>query len=100
MRKIVLLCQNGMSTSILARKMEKAAAEMGYSCVITAFPVLDIDNIIEQPDLILLGPQIRFQKKKLQSLYPQYKFAVIDMVAYGTMNGKKIIEQSKKVLGD
>ena len=32
MKKIVLLCSQGASTSILVKAMEKAAAQMEYAC--------------------------------------------------------------------
>lgn len=100
MRNIVLLCQNGMSTSILVNKMKEAARDINYECTINAFSVTDAESAVKGSDIVLLGPQIRFQMKKLQPLYPDCIFEVIDMVAYGTMNGKKVIEQVVKVLGD
>ena len=33
MKNIVLICAAGMSTSLLVKRMEKAAAETGYECI-------------------------------------------------------------------
>lgn len=98
MRKIVLLCVAGMSTSLLMKKMEKAAADMGYMCSVEAHP---IDSISERKDadIILLGPQVRFQLEKSREKV-SCPVELIDMMAYGTMDGKKVIEFVKKVLGD
>ncbi|MBQ1415917.1 MAG: PTS sugar transporter subunit IIB, partial [Selenomonas sp.] len=41
MRKIILLCSAGMSTSMLVRKMQEAAAADNYECEIAAFPMSD-----------------------------------------------------------
>ena len=40
MKKIVLLCSAGMSTSMLVKKMQAAAAEENYACEIAAYPML------------------------------------------------------------
>ena len=37
MRKVVLLCAAGMSTSLLVNKMRDAAKEEGYDCEINAY---------------------------------------------------------------
>ena len=96
MRKIVLLCAAGMSTSLLVNKMKAAAADDGYECDIAAFPVATAKDPI-----ILLGPQVRFAKGKVQGEVGADKIVQdIDMQAYGTMNGKKVIAQVKKALGD
>ena len=39
MRKIVLLCAAGMSTSLLVNKMKKAAEEENYECSIAAYAI-------------------------------------------------------------
>ena len=100
MRKIVLLCAAGMSTSLLVNKMKAAAADDGYECDIAAFPVATAKDHTDA-DIILLGPQVRFAKGKVQGEVGADKIVQdIDMQAYGTMNGKKLIAQFKKALGD
>ena len=37
MKKIVLMCSNGMSTSLMVAKMREAAAKAGYECTINAY---------------------------------------------------------------
>ena len=99
MRKIVLLCAAGMSTSLLVNKMKAAAADEGYDCDIAAFPVATARDHAHA-DIILLGPQVRIAKSKVQGEVPGKIVQDIDMQAYGTMNGKKVIAQVKKALGD
>ena len=69
MRKIVLLCAAGMSTSLLVNKMKAAAADEGYECDIAAFPVATAKDHADA-DIILLGPQVRFAKGKVQGEVP------------------------------
>lgn len=99
MKKIVLLCNGGLSTGILVKKMMAAAETAGYACEISAAPVADAEEVGKDADLILLGPQVRFQMEvvKRQVTCPVVS---IDPMAYGTMNGEKVLNQAKKEMGD
>ncbi|PAC34745.1 PTS sugar transporter subunit IIB [Caldifermentibacillus hisashii] len=99
MRKIVLLCNAGMSTSLLVNKMRKAAEEINYHCTIEAYPVNEVEERAKDADIVLLGPQVRFEEKRIQSKL-DCPVRVIDMSAYGMVNGKKVLETAKKELGD
>ena len=96
MRKIVLVCAAGMSTSMLVKKMQEAAAADNYETDIAAYPIGEVDTA----DIILLGPQVRFQLKSVKEKFPDIPVESIDMAAYGMMDGKKVIATVKKTLGD
>lgn len=100
MRKIVLVCAAGMSTSMLVKKMQEASAAMNYETDIAAYPIGEVDRQGQGADIILLGPQVRFQLKGVKEKYPNVPVEAIDMAAYGMMDGKKVIAHVKEVLGD
>ncbi len=100
MRTVVLLCAQGMSTGVMVKKMQDAAAKMGYECNISAHPVAQAKALGENADIILLGPQVRFEKDEVQAQCPNKLVQVIDTVAYGRMDGAKVIAQVKAALGD
>lgn len=100
MRNIALFCAQGMSTSLLVNKMEKVAAEEGYNCKIEAYNLAALTQKATDADIILLGPQVRFNEKKIKKQYPEKLVMVIDMVMYGKMDGKGVLEAVKKLLGD
>lgn len=100
MRKIVLLCAAGMSTSILVKKMQEAAAEEQYVCNISAFPTSEARNKAAGADLILLGPQVKFVLNKIKAQFPLIPVEAIDMRLYGRMDGKGLIAFVKQKLGD
>lgn len=100
MRTIYLFCNQGMSTSMMVKKMREAAASIGYETEIAAWPLADISVRASEADMILLGPQVRFQVKKVAAQFPDKKVDSIDMRAYGMMDGKSVIEFVKKQLGD
>ncbi|MBQ1472917.1 MAG: PTS sugar transporter subunit IIB, partial [Lachnospiraceae bacterium] len=64
MRNIALMCSQGMSTSMMVQRMQEAAATEGYECTIEAYSVSEVDEVKKVADVILLGPQVRFQLKK------------------------------------
>lgn len=99
MRKIVLMCAAGISTSVLLKKMQEAAANMNYECQIDAYPTSEAAQQ-EDADIILLGPQVRFQLDKIRELFPGKIVEVIEMKMYGRLDGRAIIEFAKKKLGD
>lgn len=99
MRKIILLCNGGLSTGILVKKMKAAAEIASYDCNISAAPVSSAEEVGSDADLILMGPQVRFQMSTV-SRQVNCPVVSIEPSAYGTMNGEKVLDQVRKELGD
>ncbi len=100
MRKIVLFCSAGMSTSALVKRMEVAAKEIDYDVTVEAHSVSDVQRLGADADVILLGPQVRFNLDSVKKQLPDKPVEVIGMREYGTMNGAAVIQQVKDILGD
>lgn len=100
MKKIVLLCSAGMSTSMLVTKMREEAAKMSYDCDINAYPISEATTVGKDADIILLGPQVRFNLNKVRGICPNAIVEAIDMRAYGRMDGKAVVEFAKSKIGD
>ena len=101
MKNILLVCAAGMSTSLLVNKMKAAAKERGLEINIDALPVSECSRVIDEVDMVLLGPQVRFQKPQVDALVKgRVPVEVIDMRLYGTMNGKAILEQVIEKIGE
>ncbi len=99
MKNILLVCSAGMSTSLLVNKMKAAAKEKGLEINIDALPVSECSSVIDEADIVLLGPQVRFQKPQVDALVKgRIPVEIIDMRLYGTMNGKAVLEQALKSL--
>src|SRR5699024_4227841 len=97
MKKILLVCSAGMSTSLLVSKMRNAAKEKGIEVEIDALPVAEASTVVDNVDIVLLGPQVRFQKGNVEKLVKgRIPVEVMDMRLYGMMNGKAILEDSLK----
>lgn len=94
MKKIMLICSAGMSTSLLVTKMEKYAAEKNIEVEIWAVGTAGFRAELEKPDVILLGPQVRFMKDEVARLAKGKPVAVIDMRAYGKIDGAGVLKQA------
>ena len=98
MKKIILLCAAGMSTSMLVKKMQEAAAAENFECEIAAYPTAEAKDKAADADVILLGPQVRFAKDKIVAACPGIPVEAIDMKLYGRMDGKGVLEAAKKLI--
>ncbi|ACG62619.1 TPA: PTS sugar transporter subunit IIB [Streptococcus equi subsp. zooepidemicus] len=95
MKTIMLVCNAGMSTSMLVTKMQKAAQARGIEIEIWAVPVSEADNEVAAKtiDVLMLGPQVKFLLKDFKTKFePAIKVDVINMADYGLMNGDKVLE--------
>jgi len=100
MKNIYLVCNAGMSTSILVKKMQEAAAKEKLDDVhIEAFSVEVLDQRVDTADCVLLGPQIRHMlgdvKKVVNGKCP---VDVIDMRDYGMIRGDKVLAKAMKMM--
>lgn len=99
MKNILLVCNAGMSTSLLVNKMNEAAKGMGVEVNIKALPVAECKNVIDTVDIVLLGPQVRFQKPQVDALVKgRVPVEVIDMRLYGTMNGAAVLDRALELI--
>lgn len=100
MKRILLCCSAGMSTSLMVNKMRKVAEEHSVPMEINATGIDRFEVEIQNYDVVLLGPQVKFKLNDFQKVADQYgkKIAVIDTKDYGTMDGKKVLSQAIKLI--
>jgi cellobiose PTS system EIIB component len=101
MKRIILVCSAGMSTSLLVSKMEAAAKAKGIDCTINAYGEAQLKNHEDEMDILLLGPQVRFLLNKMKEKFSDRSIPVevINTVDYGTMNGEKVLNRALELLG-
>ena len=95
---IMLCCASGMSTSLLVEKMKRAASEQGVDAEIWAVGANEVKANADKADVILLGPQVRYAQKKIESEAPGVPVAHIDMRDYGMMNGNSVLKQALNII--
>ena len=94
----LLVCATGMSTSLLVNRMKEAAETKEIEFQIEAHPVGQIEKYGEAADVILLGPQVRYELKNVKAKYPNKPVEVINMQDYGMMNGNKVLDTALKLI--
>lgn len=97
--KIMLACAGGMSTGMLMKKMKEAAQAKGMEIDISACAVSELESHIEGCNVILLGPQVSYQKDQVAKAYAPVPVVVVDMMDYGMMKGEKVLNDVLAVLG-
>ena len=88
MIKVCLICQNGASTGLVVKKMREYAQKNNLEVEISAYADAQLANIIEDKDVILLGPQVAFKKANFEKSFPEHakKMRVINTMDFGMMN--------------
>lgn len=96
MQRIVLCCAAGMSTSMLVNKMKAEAQQRALDLDIYAVPVAEFERELPGADVVLLGPQVKYEIARLSAIAePQGKaVAVIDMADYGMMRGAVVLDKA------
>ena len=95
----LLVCAAGMSTSLLVNRMKEAAETKEIEFQIEAHPVGQIEKYGEAADVILLGPQVRYELKNIKKMLLDKPVEIINMQDYGTMNGAKVLDTALKLGG-
>lgn len=100
-KKVYLFCSAGMSTSLLANKMQSVADSYKLPVEVDAFSYSEIDKIVEErkPSCILLGPQVKYMLDEVKSRHEEHvPVAVIDSLDYGAMDGEKVLKMAVKMI--
>ena len=99
MLRIVLLCSAGMSTSMLVSRMRKEVEESGQKIVIDAYPEAQISKYVDNIDVALLGPQVKFALPKVKAVCDPkgVPVEVISAADYGLLNAKKVLAQALRL---
>lgn len=92
MINIMLVCNAGMSTSMLMNKMVEAAKQQGIEAEIWAIPDARLNEEWKKADVILLGPQVSYLKSRVETISAgSVPVEAIPMLDYGRMNGAGVL---------
>ena len=100
MKRFYLFCNAGMSTSLLASKMQKTADANKLPIEVKAFSDSQMGDIVNEfnPEVILLGPQVKHLYEKVSERYGQdHLVVVIDSTDYGNMDGERVLKKAMKL---
>lgn len=94
MKKIMLCCSAGMSSSLLMKKMIAEAEQRGLPVEINAYGVAEFAEQVGHYQVVLLGPQVKYMQQDLQKQADKYGIRVepINMMDYGMQKGAAVLD--------
>lgn len=100
MVKIGLFCEAGMSTSLLVSKMRRSAENRGLEISVQAYPEGELARRINDLDVALLGPQVRYMLNKAKGICEPngVPVDVIDTRSFGMMNGERVLNKAIQLI--
>lgn len=102
MKKVYLFCNAGMSTSLLASKMQKVSESHNLPIEVKAFSDSRMDEIVqeENPDVILLGPQIKYKYQATVDKYEDTDVAIeiISLEDYGNVDAERVLKRAIQLI--
>ena len=98
MIKLIVCCSHGMSSSALMQKMRNYIVQEGIDAEVHAATTSQIMSHEIEFDIIMLGPQILFEKNKLQKEFPDKLVEVIPMQSYGRLDGENVVKLGLQLL--
>ncbi|MEF9704188.1 hypothetical protein RBH45_22375 [Escherichia coli] len=92
MKKILLVCAAGMSTSMLVKRMIDHANAISLEVNISALAIAEAKGKIKnnEVDVVLLGPQVRFQKH-----LPEWDSNAFELPLPGHESFRKVTNRSR-----
>lgn len=95
--KILLACNVGMSTSLVARKMQEYSDQHELGHMVQAVAFRDYAEHIQGFDVILLGPQVSYKLTQCQR-EAGCPVGVIPSMDYATGNAENIYRYLETIL--
>jgi len=100
MKKILLVCGTGASSGFMAKNIRKAAKEKGMELSIKARSDAEVDEYIEEIDLLLIGPHLKYMVVDLKEIAKPHQVPVhvITEEAYGALDGAKMLAEILSII--
>lgn len=97
---ILLICACGASTAMITEVMKDNCLPEEKDWIIEAKSMVQAKDVIGKYDIILIAPQIRYQKKMIEKIATPMGIPVMDInpTDYGMGYGDKIMNEVRKVL--
>jgi len=96
MYKILLACGAGASSGFVALSMRKSAKKLNIKAEIKAVSDIEIMNYVDDFDILLLGPHIKYKLAEIEAelIGRPVKVLVMDKKRYGALDGAGILEDA------
>lgn len=92
--RITLACNAAMSTSIMKMKLREEMAARGIEGTVNAYPFSEAPEYMDETDIFLLGPQIRYVAEDFAKEVAPVPVVVIDMKDYNILKVGKLLDDA------
>ncbi len=99
MKKILLVCSAGMSTSMLVKKMQMYAASKKLDYEIVAKGIAEAKPELNLYDAIMVGPQISYALEDIINMTNNVPVELIPTQVYAMAKGEEAMKQAEKMMG-
>lgn len=101
MKKILLVCGSGASSGFMAKNIRTAAKERELEISVKARSDSEVEDFIEEIDLLLVGPHLKYMLHDLVEIAKPYDVPVriIAEDAYGALDGDTVLNSIMEYLG-
>lgn len=100
MKNVLLVCGTGASSGFMARNIRQAAKSQGKEVSVKARSDSEIEEYIEEIDLLLVGPHLKYMLEDLKAEAEPHNVPVelITEDAYGSLNGDAVLTQIESII--
>lgn len=99
MKKVLFVCNEGMSTSVLAQKVSNYASTMDIAFTVEAKPESELGRCYQDYDLVMVAPQLAYMANKIAKRYDgEIKVGKLSPIDFGRMNIENLYEAIKEEL--
>ena len=77
-----------------------ALKDQGIDIEVAAYPLTQAEKVIDEWDVVMLGPQVRHCLPQLQKATNITPIEVIDMKDYGLMNGANVLKKALEIVNN
>lgn len=97
MKKILLICSAGISTSLLVKAINNYIIKENLSYKVNTLSVQKAKQKIKKFDILLLSPQIGYMLDEFTKLSKNQKVIVIPLNIYASVKAEAVIELIEKL---
>jgi PTS system cellobiose-specific IIB component len=93
--RLMIVCSMGASSSVLCKKINEAAWKRGIELIAEPTSTRDWMVRLQWADAVILEPQIKHLRKEMEKIADEHNIplAMVDPIAFATMNAEKVLDQ-------
>lgn len=95
---ILIICPSGLTSAMLATRMNNRAKERGLRLVTDSMPLRRGQGALQDYGVVLLSPGCASFEREFRELAPEVAVAPLPMMVYGRMEADKALDQALELM--